>query len=406
MISVEEALNKVLAETPGPVRQSVGLSEASGRYAIDAVAAPFDAPPFDNSAMDGFCVICADLDRAGPKNPVSLRLTGEVIAGDGSERALAAGQTLRINTGAPVPEGCEAVVRIEDVEVDEESVTFRSGVKAGEAIRRAGEDFRSGQTILEAGRQLDPRAVGVIASLGMDRVAVARRPRVALIASGDELVEPGAPLERGQIYNSSRYALAPLLGSFGAEVHDLGCVGDTRVATREALGRCFGFDALITTGGVSMGSHDFIRPTLVELGAREVFWKVKERPGMPIFFARAEKTLCFGLPGNPVSVFVTALLYVRAALLKMQGMRQVELPWSGAIAGSAFRKKAGLTTFMRAVEEGNDESGLPRVVPSSAQGSHQFSGLAASAGLVKLGEESTGAEAGERVDYLAFERLF
>jgi molybdopterin molybdotransferase len=283
-------------------------------------------------------------------------------------------------------------------------------------VRRAGEDYPSGATLLEAGRRLDPAAVGLLGSLGVARVRVAGRPKVALLATGDELLEPGEPMGYGRIYNSTRYALLPMLEAWGAEVQVLGRARDEAGATREALARGLEYDVLITTGGVSMGSRDLIRPTLLELGARELFWKVRQRPGKPIFAARRESAggggcLCLGLPGNPVSVFVTAVIYVRAALLRMQGAAGIELPWRGATASERFEKPAGLTVFARAdwagMDAANDaaDGAAPRVKPGAAQGSHQFSALARCAGLVRLPEESGDIAPGESVKFLEMNRL-
>ncbi|MBI3734927.1 molybdopterin molybdotransferase MoeA [Candidatus Sumerlaeota bacterium] len=423
MISVSEGLDLLLAAVRPIGAELYPLRELSGRVLAESISASHDSPPFDTSAMDGFAVRADDLASA----PVTLPIQSESNAGENVRQELASGKAIRINTGAPLPLGANAVVKIEDVKIEGGQVHFASPIAAGTAIRRAGEDYRKGSVLLRAGRRLDPAAIGLIASLGLAEVSIVRKPRVGLLASGDELVEPGQPLAFGQIYNSTRYALMPLLASFGAEVHDLGGIADSADATREAIRRGFEFDMLITTGGVSMGSRDLIRPTLLELGVEEIFWKVKQRPGMPLFAgikrdARASgatSTICLGLPGNPVSVFVTALVYARAALLRMQGAADCELPWRGAIAGAEFKKAPGLTVFARADYAGNHESqpgaivppselaggGLPVVVPSPAQGSHQFSALSSSAGIVRLEEDGSGAPKGTRLDFLELARI-
>jgi molybdopterin molybdotransferase len=409
LVSVERAVELVL-EAAGGMKmggESVELLAAKGRVLAETIRATHDSPPFDNSAMDGFAVRVGDLEGATREAPVALAVQGEVAAGDGRERALEGGRAMRINTGAPLPKGAEAVARIEDVEIDGDCVRFFAPIEAGASVRRAGEDYRKGQALLAPGGRIDARTIGLLASLGRASVGVARRPRAALLASGDELVEPGSPLESGQIYNSNRYALQAMLEGFGAEVFDLGCVGDSAEATRRAVEKGFGFDLLVTTGGVSMGSRDYIRPALIEAGAEEIFWKVKQRPGKPLFFARKGGTLCFGLPGNPVSVFVTATIYVRGALLAMQGARDVELPWRRAVAGEAFEKRAGLSLFARAeFVEGGDRASPPRIKPSAGQGSHQFSAVAGSAGLARFGEASAGAAPGSDVEFLEFSRIF
>lgn len=408
MISVAEAINLVIKSAPRLSTQDCALEHLNGRVLAEIVAAPHDSPPFDNSAMDGFAVRAADLADAKAQHPVLLRNQGEIAAGDGAHTKLRPGAALRINTGALLPLGADAVVKIEDVSLEGASVKFSAPVPVGMAVRRAGEDYCTGQEMLSPGRLLDPATIGLIASMGMASVRVARKPSVALIATGDELVEPGTPLRAGQIYNSTRHALIPLLRSFGAEVHDLGSVTDDAIATRERLAEGLRHDVMITTGGVSMGSRDLVRPTLAELGVREVFWQVKQRPGKPIYFGAAANsgsgrhgTLCFGLPGNPVSVFVTALVYVRAAMLAMQGASDTALPWRPAIAGTDFKNTTGLTVFTRVnLAPAPHASGLPVVVPAPAQGSHQFSALSSSAGLVRIPEASATIASGQRLEFL------
>lgn len=415
MLSVNEAVSLLLANVDVLDQQATDLVHATGRVLAENVTAPRESPPFDNSAMDGFAVRVADLAGAQAGKPITLPLGGEIIAGDAASHTLEPGATLRINTGAPLPAGAEAVVRIEDVQLETDRVSFEAPAKLNQNIRRAGENFRTGDRLLSAGLMLGPPQVGVLASLGLATVPVRRRPRVALIASGDELVEPGNPLGPGQIYDSTRFALRPLLESFGAEVHDHGRVGDTPEATHKALSGALdaGFDAIITTGGVSMGSHDFIRPTLEELGVDQILWKVRQRPGKPLYLGRRGPTICFGLPGNPVSVFVTALVYVRAALLKMQGCTNVDLPWRPAIADEPFKSTQGFTVFSRAdfIEASaggtaKAQDGAIRIRPSAGQGSHQFSSLATSAGLVRIPEEQGVIDAGKTIDFLDFRLIF
>lgn len=402
MISVNEALERVLGAVPALPPRQVSLRGAAGRFLAEDVKASHSSPPFDTSAMDGFAVRAADLAAASERTPVRLPNAGEVKAGEGRPFRLEPNSALRINTGAPLPEGADAVVRIEDVRVEADAVRFTAPVDVGNNLRRRGEDFADGACLLRAGRRLDSAEVGVLASMGRDGARVARRPRVALFSTGDEIVEPGTPLPAGSIYNSSRYALMPLLEGFGAEVHDLGRIPDDEAATRQALGAAaLQFDFMVTTGGVSMGSRDFVRPVLMSLGVEEIFWKVKQRPGKPLFFGKADSCLVFGLPGNPVSVYVTALVYVRAAIRKAQGALDLELPWLAAETGAEFRKPPGLTVFARAnLSPGSGPSEPLRVIPAPAQGSHQFSGLAGSVGIVRLEEDWDAVDAGRKVPFL------
>jgi molybdopterin molybdotransferase len=415
-IGVPEALERVAREIDPLPPRMCDLRHAAGRILASEVHAPHDSPPFDTSAMDGFAVRAADLSSATASHPVELPIHAEVLAGGSASLSLPPGRAIRINTGAPLPLGADAIVRVEDAAIDGASARFGAPLPSGANVRRAGEDYPRGRLLLPPGTRLDPTAIGLLASLGLARVPVARSPRVALLTSGDELVEPGNPIAFGQIYNSTRYALIPMLNGWGAEVHDLGSVADTPEAAREALARGLKFDVLVTTGGVSMGSRDLIRPTLIELGARPLFWKVRQRPGLPMFVAKLDReaepdaprsTLCFGLPGNPVSVFVTAMIHARRALLAMQGARDVEPPWSRAVAGAPFGGSGGLTVYARAEmiaggEAREDPGSLPRILPSAAQGSHQFSALSAAAGLARLPENRGDLAEGEIVDFLDF----
>lgn len=315
MISVEKALDLISAEIrPLPI-QTTDLFGAKGRILGESLSATHSSPPFDASAMDGFAVRVEDC-QSGENGSVRLDIQGEILAGQDGNDPLKARHALRINTGAPIPPGADAVVRIEDTAIFGDEVEIHVPPKSGTNLRRAGEDYRDGEVLLHAGQRIDSRTVGMLASLGCAEVPVARKPRVALLATGDELVEPGGKLEKGQIFNSNRYALAAQLAAWGAEVHDLGLVQDTLESTKTALTRALKFDVAITTGGVSMGSHDFVRPALADLGAKEIFWKVRQRPGKPLLFTKKGDCLCFGLPGNPVSVYLTAVLYVRSTLLR------------------------------------------------------------------------------------------
>ncbi len=406
MISVNEALQQVRSAVRILPTRTERLMDAAGKYLAEAIVATHDSPPFDTSAMDGFAVRVADLGGALPDRPIRLPMAGEVAAGESRPYKLPGGTTLRINTGAPLPEFADAVVRIEDVKFDGDMVLFTKSVAAGHNLRRRGEDFGNGDQVLEAGRRLDSTAIGVAASVGRASVPVRRRPRVALFSTGDELLEPGEDLVPGSIYNSSRFALAPLLKGFGAEVYDLGKIPDDERATASALSEGLDFDVAVTTGGVSMGSRDFVRPALLKLGVEETFWKVNQRPGKPLFFGTTSSCLVFGLPGNPVSVFVTALVYVRTALLALQGASKLELGWIAAEAAADFRKDAGITVFARAdIVSGGGGEALPKLVPSTAQGSHQFSGLSASDGIVWLEEDWANVAKGRPLRFLPISRF-
>lgn len=423
-LSVSEALERILAECPPPAPEPDGvpLSEASGRATFRALEARHDSPPFDTSAMDGYAVRVADLAGAAPDRPVRLPVQGEVAAGPGVPAPLAPGHAARINTGGVLPEGADAVVPVERTrEVrsgrggedgdgpDAPLVEFDAAPPPGLSIRRRGEDYRAGDRMIPVGRRLSVFEVGLAASLGFARVPVARRPRAGVLSTGDELVEPGGELGPGRIHDSTRHALLPMIAGWGAEAIDLGTVRDDPEAIRERLAAGLEFDVLVTTGGVSMGTRDLVRPTLLALGVREVFHGVRQRPGKPMFFGRREgdrPCLCFGLPGNPVSVMVTALVHLRAALLAMQGVEAAEreLPWEPAVAEARFEAPPGLTLFARANRLADRAPGPVRVAPADGQGSHQFASLARSSGIVRV-EPGGRVEPGETIPFLDLTRL-
>jgi molybdopterin molybdotransferase len=294
--------------------ESVAIGDATGRVLAEDARAAVDLPPFDSSAMDGFAVRAAD-------TPGRLRVVGQSAAGSPSPHALAASEAIAISTGGVVPEGADAVVPVErttraGADVDVEPVA------EGENKRARGGDVRAGETVVAAGTRLGPPQAGALAAVGAAEVRCARRPRAVVLATGSELRAPGARLEPGQIYESNTVLLRAQLESAGAQVVVLPPVADDADATRAALAAGLEADVLITSGGVSVGEHDLVRGALADLGVEEVFWRVAVRPGKPVAFATRGATLVFGLPGNPVSALVGFELFVRPAVLALQGARE------------------------------------------------------------------------------------
>lgn len=305
---IDEALELVLRRVERLPAEDVPIGDAAGRVLAGDVVARVDLPPFESSAMDGYAVRAAD-------TPGHLTVVGHSAAGSPETRVLGSGEAIEISTGGVVPEGADAVVPVERTsgDVDVERVAI------GDNVRPRGGDVRAGTVVAPAGSVLRPAQLGAIAAVGVATVSCARRPRASVLATGSELRAPGEPLEAGQIYESNTVAIAAQLASAGADVTVLGSVGDDEDATRAALEQALAGDVLVTSGGVSVGPHDLVRASLASLGAEEVLWRVAVKPGKPVAFSVRGSTLVFGLPGNPVSSLVDFELFVRPALLALQG---------------------------------------------------------------------------------------
>ena len=310
--SVAEAQQLVLARVLPLPAELVAVGDSAGRIVAVAALARTDLPPFANSAMDGYAVRSAD-------TPGTLPVVFGVAAGVPSPRALEAGEAMAISTGGVVPDGCNSVIPLEQVVRSGNSVTIEKNVPIGANIRARGGDLRQGETVVPAGVRLTPARIGALAAAGVAEVTVSRRPRVAILATGSELVAPGLPLGPGQVYESNGSILAAQAVAAGCDVVRLPAVADDREAHRAAIERGLACDVLITSGGVSVGPHDLVRGVEAELGVEEVFWRVSVKPGKPVAFGVRGETLVFGLPGNPVSSLVSFELFVRPALLALQG---------------------------------------------------------------------------------------
>jgi molybdopterin molybdotransferase len=367
VLSVSEALEHVLAGVPVLGAERVPLGEALGRVLAEPVVAGREVPPWDNSSMDGYALRAADTRTAGQDHPVVLAVVGEVVAGRVAPRGLEPGQAYRILTGAPLPPGSDAVVPQEEAQRDGSRVAIRRPVERGACVRPRGEDIRSGDRMLEPGTLLRPAALGVLAALGHARVAVHRRPRVAVLSTGDELVEPDAPLGPGQIPDSNTYALSGLAVEAGAVPLSLGIARDRREELVERLRRGLGADVIVSSAGVSVGDRDFVRDAAEALGARLEFWKVNMRPGKPLTFGRIGERLFFGLPGNPVSSMVTFELFVRPVLRRLGGHRILVRPRVRARALEPIDNPGSRPGYLRVRLE-RVETGLG-ARPTGAQGS-------------------------------------
>ncbi len=315
LVEVEDARRAILAAAAPPAGESVALGVAAlGRVLGEDVVATHPVPAFDNSAMDGFAVRAPDLAGAGPGSPVKLRLVGESRAGSPATAAVGEGQAIAISTGAMMPDGADTVLRVEETELAGSAVVqAMDAPEPGRNVRRAGEDVLPGQTVLRTGTVLGPAELGVLASLGRSLIRCVRRPRVSVLVTGDELLGLHEAPRAGAIRDTSTLTISALACCGGAEVVRTGRAGDDAAATREAAGEALeGVDIAVVCGGVSVGAHDHVRPSLAELGVKEEFWGLALKPGSPAWFGRREDTLVFGLPGNPVSAMVTFVLARRA----------------------------------------------------------------------------------------------
>jgi len=327
MLRIEDALNLMLDRTPLLGVEEVPLAEASGRVLRCEAFSDLDLPPFDRARMDGYAVRAADTAGASPERPARLRGIGEAAAGQIFEGRVGAGEAVRIMTGAPVPAGADAVQKIEVIRVLEGTVEIEEAVAPGQFITPRGSEARAGEVMIAAGEQITPAAAAVLASFGYARVEVSRRPRLALLATGSELVEVAEQPGPSQIRNSNTFSLGGYAAAAGAEVRSAGIVRDDFDATRRAIAEAAaGADLVMLSGGVSMGDFDLVKPALRDLGAEVYVEKVAMHPGKPTVFARLGETVIFGLPGNPVSVAVAFHLFTRPALLRMQGATEIHLP--------------------------------------------------------------------------------
>lgn len=395
LIELEQAHASVLCHAHALAPGRLPLRAALGMVLAEDLAATGPVPGFDGSAMDGFAVRSSDTRGAKRGSPVALSLSGESRAGTPAAQPLGAGGAFRISTGAMVPAGADSVVRVEDASLEGDRVMVEAEVEPGRDIRRAGEDVEAGETVLRAGTRIGPAELGVIVSLGREAVECHRRPRVHVLASGDELLEPGEEMRPGGVRNSNAYTLAALAERAGAEVCGSGRMADEREATRAAIGAALGADVVLISGGVSVGEHDHVKGALADLGVEERFWGVALKPGRPTWFGTREGTLVFGLPGNPVSAMVTFLLLARPALVALGGSEPRHWRTTARLA-SDYEKAPGRTHAVRCRMDLREDGWT--VEPTGAQGSHILTSMLGADCLALIPAEAELVRAGERVE--------
>ncbi len=377
MLTEHEALERILARVHPLGSETLPLRRAAGRYAAVDLSATVPSPPFDNSSMDGFALAFAG---AGAPAGARFRLIGTQPAGPDAGLTLREGEAARIFTGAPIPAGTAAVLMQEDARQDGDMVEVLEACARDEFIRRAGADLCRGQRILSRGEALTPQRIGLLASQGLATIEVHQAPRVAILSTGDELIPAGQPLAPGQIYESNGILLAALVEASGAGVVQVETVRDDPAALAESMRRALDqADVLMLSGGVSVGERDFVKPALAALGVEADFWKVAIKPGKPFLFGQAPGGApIFGLPGNPVSGFVTFLLFVRPALRRMLGAAEIAPIFFPARAGAALSNRDERPHYLR----GRLENGV--FTPEGRQESHALFGLSRSDALVRV----------------------
>lgn len=396
MISFDEALPLVLTLARRLPSESVPLLKSLGRVLREDIKAKHPIPPFDRSAMDGYAVRAADTESASPARPVELSVIEDIPAGRHAPKPLGPGQAARIMTGAPLPVGADAVVMVEHTQKKDRTVQVLEPVAAGDNLALAGEDVRPGQVVLSAGTVLGPAEMGMLAAVGKTRVKVSRRPRVAVISTGDELVAPGKKLLPGRIRDANGYSLTGMALAAGAEAKFLGIARDTPEQLRGRLKRARGFDVVVLSGGVSVGDYDQVRNILHGEGVKQVLWKVTIKPGKPLFVGRCGRQIVFGLPGNPVSCLVTFCLFILPLLDAMQGKRRLGLVRGRARLAGDIKIKPGRRHFLRGVltAEGLE----PWVTVLRDQHSGVLRSMVEANVMVDVPGEVTGLSAGTEVD--------
>ena len=391
LLSIDEALERILARARPLEGEAVPLEAAAGRVLAEPALAAVDLPPFPSSAMDGYALRAVDV-------PGTLPVVERISAGRPAGRPLGPGEAAAIATGGVVPDGADAVVPVEYVAEHDNQVEVSAALDLGANVRPRGGDVRAGAVVLPAGARLGPAQIGALAAAGVASVTCARRPRAAVLTTGTELRPPGERLSPGQIYESNGPMLDAQLRSAGAEVERLPTVEDDPAAHRHALERALEADVVVTTGGVSVGPHDLVRETEADLGVEEVFWRVAVKPGKPISFGVRGATLVFGLPGNPVSSLVGFELFVRPALAALQGAAEPGPAFESGRLATTLRPNPARDELVRARRTtGADGS---RLEPLSGQESHMIVRAAAANALVLVPRGDGELAAGETVRYL------
>jgi molybdopterin molybdotransferase len=395
---VHEQLGKL--STPVIGTERVAIRSALGRVLDEDIISPINVPPYANSAMDGYALNASDLPASGEKK---LKVIGTSFAGDPYQGKVGNGECIRIMTGAQIAKGTDTVIMQEQVTADGDTIMIGAGHHAGQNVRHPGEDMAKGSTVIKTGKQIGAAEIGLLASLGYPEVNVKRKVRVAFFSTGDELRSVGEQLEEGQIYDSNRYTLYGMLNRLGVELIDMGVIRDDQQAIEDAFNHAADIaDAVITSGGVSVGAADFVKLTLDKIGKVD-FWRIAMKPGKPLALGKIKNAMFFGLPGNPVSVMATFYLFAQPALKRMMGMEYQQPITVRATTQSFIKKQPGRTDYQRGIVR--NEGGKLVVDGAGMQASHILSGMSQANCFVVIPQMSGSVEAGEEVDVILFNGL-
>ncbi|MHB8842457.1 MAG: molybdopterin molybdotransferase MoeA, partial [Candidatus Aquicultor sp.] len=403
LISVEEAREIILSKIERLSTEEVPILDSLGRVLDEDILAEADIPPFNNSAMDGYAVRFEDTSSAWPGEPTELKVLGDLAAGYVPETAIGKGEALRIMTGAQMPEGADAVVMVENTERTDGGVLLFAPVRPGENVRFAGEDIKKGEVALKRGKKIIPGDIGMMASVGKARVKVVRKPVVAIITTGDELVEIDEPLVPGKIRNSNAYSIAAQVLDAGCIPNMLGIAKDTKEDLLAKVDEATGADMIITTGGVSVGDYDFVKDILNQAGEM-VFWQVAMKPGKPLAFGIVEGVPLIGLPGYPTSSMVSFEQFARPALLAMSGRTDISrMTVEATFTDPSFTNRTGRRNMVRVIVEKSDGGFNVRLSGSQKSGSLRPMTLAN--GLMVIPEDVEEIKAGDKVTVELFEPI-